>query len=222
MNAWRAMLASAAVGGVSGAGLAQDFEMYLVAPEQVFGPAGTAYEVEVWGRFSGASWIDGTSAMAGFGIDIIATGGRDLVSDVSTALVWNPIVLYEHGFPVGPDLVGVRGGQLANLFGFLNPDVDLSNPIHLFTFEVTIADGSGRVEYAPMNPAADGGLSFYPDSTEGASIIAPNDPGTTLALTGARTWINTPGPGVLVSIGLAGAVAVRRDRPATAYTNRAR
>ncbi len=210
MTKWRAMVAMAAVGTAAGAGWAQDFEIYLVAPSQVVGPGGTTYTVEVWGQVSGGGWIDGSSAMAVFGIDIIATGGRALVSDVSSALDGSPIVLYENGVPVGPDLVGVRGGQLANLFGFLNPNIDLSNPIRLFSFEVTVTGEYGLIEYTPMNPAAIGGLSFYPDSTQSESIIAPNDAGTTLTLTGVQTWINVPGPGTVALLATAMLFVPRR------------
>lgn len=203
----------AVIVGMVGSGLAQDFEILLVTPPDVVGPPGTTYEVEVWGQFSGGAWVDGASALAAFGIDIICTGGRSLVSAVSSGWQWNnPIVLYDNGFPTGPDLLGVRGGQLANLFGFLNPNIDLSNPIQLFSFDVTITGEVGVIEYTPMNPAAEGGLSFYPDSTEGASIIAPNDPGTTLTLTGVRTLINVPGCGTFGVLGWLSVPATKRRR----------
>lgn len=213
MRKAQASLLVAIVGGVVGTGWAQDFEMYLVAPHLVSGPAGTSYTVEVWGQFSGGAWVDGTSALAGFGIDIIATGGRLLVDSVTPGYnTGGGITLSEAGFNVGPDLLGVRGGQLANLFGFLNPNIDMSNPIQLFTFDVTITGEAGVIEYTPMNPAAEGGLSFYPISTDGASIAAPNDAGTTLTLTGARTIVNVPGSGGLVvgSMALVGAMRRRR------------
>lgn len=197
------LMAFTAACGLAGSAMAQDFEIFLVAPDEVF----SAYTVEVWGQVAGPGWFDGTSAVAGFGIDIIATQGGGLVSSVTTAHnSGGGITLSDAGFPPGggPDLLGVRGGQLANLFGFLNPNIDLSNPILLFTFDVTLTSEFGIVEYTPSNPPPTGGLSFYPDSTQGTSVIAPNDPGTTLTLTGVRTLVNTPAAGPLALIAMAG------------------
>ncbi|MCL4222554.1 MAG: hypothetical protein KJZ65_14435 [Phycisphaerales bacterium] len=162
----------------------------------------STYEVEAWGRVTGDEWMYGVSAIAQFGIDVIQTGYAGMVSSVSTAYHWGGgIVLDNGGTPIGPDLVGVRGGQLANLFGFLNPDIDLSNPILLFTFEVTLNGEEGVSTYTPTNPAPQGGLSFYPDSTQGQSIVAPNDAGTTLTLFGATTSV-LPAPGAAVLLGV--------------------
>lgn len=213
MKRLRTKVAVAAVGGFAGAGLGQDFEIYLVAPQWLTALPSATYTVEVWGRVTGEAWIDGVSAIASFGIDIFATRGRNLVNSVRTAQGGGGgIVLTTSGVPAGPDLLGVSGGQLANLFGFLNPNIDLSNPIRLFTFEVTVTgDWLDVVEYTPMNPAANGGLGFYPDSTVGTTIIAPNDAGTTLTLTGARSTIISPSPGTGVVLGTA-LLFVRRRR----------
>lgn len=192
---------------------AQTFEIYLVAPAIVAGPPGTTYSIDVWGQVTGEPWVDGISAIASFGIDIIAESGSSHVQSVSTGhYSGGGIILDNSGLPTGPDLLDVRGGQLANLFGFLNPNIDLRNPIKLFTFEVTLALGYGMLTYMPMNPAAEGGLSFYPVSTEGATIVAPNDPGTTLTFTGATTWVFVPAPGAPALIGVLAALGRKRLR----------
>ncbi|MBX3323732.1 MAG: PEP-CTERM sorting domain-containing protein [Phycisphaeraceae bacterium] len=112
------------------------------------------------------------------------------------------------GTASGRSLVGVIGGQLANLFGFLNPDVDMSNPILLFSFQVR-AMFEGQAIYTPGQPHPEGALSYYPDATMGPSINS-NMPGTTLTLIGAKTRI-IPAPASLALLGL-GAMAARRRR----------
>ncbi|GAB4384691.1 MAG: hypothetical protein Kow0022_08020 [Phycisphaerales bacterium] len=201
--------ALAAVAGIAVAATAQDFEIYMVAPATA--NPGDTYTVEVWGSISGGAWVDGTSAVAGFGIDAVAADGAAGVASIGNQV----FEAWASGFATpgtvsGADLVGSSGGQLANLFGFLNPSIDMSNPIRLFTFDVTVADGfAGTITYTPANPNPNGGLSFYPVSTDGASIIAPNDQGTTLTLTGASTTV-VPAPASLALLGLGGLVARRR------------
>lgn len=201
-------IALAVVAGLAAAATAQDFEISMVAPESV--APNSTYTVEVWGSVSGGSWVDGTSAMAGFGIDAIATAGADLVSTNAGSV----ITTWADGFGTdgtvnGADLLGTSGGQLANLFGILNPGIDMSNPILLFTFDVSVGGEAGSITYTPANPNPNGGLSYYPVSTDGASVIAPNDPGTTLTLTGATTRV-IPAPATLALLGLGGLVARRR------------
>jgi hypothetical protein len=196
---------------MAAAASAQDFEIYTVAPTEV--APGATYTVEVWGSVSGGTWVQGTSAFAGFGIDMIATEGAAGVGNNSGSA----IETWANGFGTdgtvnGADLTGTSGGQLANLFGFLNPGINLSNPIKLFSFDVTVAAGFfGTITYTPGNPNPNGGLSFYPNSQDGASVIAPNDSSTTLALTGASTRI-IPAPASLALLGLGGMVAGRRRR----------
>ncbi len=201
-------IAIAVVAGLAAAASAQDFEISMVAPESVM--TDSTYTVEVWGSVTGGSWVDGFSAMAGFGIDAIATEGAGLV----TANGGSVITDWASGFGTdgtvsGADLLGTSGGQLANLFGILNPAIDMSNPILLFTFDVTVGSTAGSVTYTPANPNVNGALSYYPDSQDGASVIAPNDQGTTLTLLGATTRV-VPAPASLALLGLGGLVARRR------------
>jgi hypothetical protein len=206
-------IAVATVSSLAGGALAQDFEIALVAPMTV--GMGETYTVEAWGSVTGDPWVDGTSAMAGFGFDVIGSGNA---ASISTAT----FPLWSRGFSVegtvdGISVHGVSGGQLANLFGTLNPNLSLSNPILLFTVEVTAAEMRGVITYTPENLNINGGLSFYPDSTDGVSIIAPNDPGTTLTLAGVTTRV-VPAPATLGLIGLTGLAAGRR-REATLKTD---
>jgi MYXO-CTERM domain-containing protein len=201
-------IAIAVVAGLAAAASAQDFEISMVAPESV--ATNSTYTVEVWGTVSGGSWVDGVSAMAGFGIDAIATEGASLV----TANGGSVLSGWASGFGTdgtvnGADLEGTSGGQLANLFGILNPGIDMNNPILLFTFDVSVGAAGGSVTYTPANPNVNGGLSYYPDSEDGASVIAPNDSGTTLSLVGATTRV-VPAPASLALLGLGGLVARRR------------
>ncbi len=199
------LFAIAAVAGLAGASMAGGFTVYAVAPAVV--NPGDTYTVEFWAEFSDARFINGVSATAGFGLDALGTGD---VASVSNANI-NPSLLFgsNAGVVNGNNVQGVIGGQLANLFGFLNPNINMSNPIMLFSVDVTAGAG-GLITYTAGNPNVNGGLSFYPNSTDGASIIAPNTPGTTLNFIGASTFV-VPAPASLALLGL-GAMAARRRR----------
>lgn len=207
-GAWAVAVAAVATGGGSLAS-AQDFDIYLMMPQWVIG--GESFTVEVWGQISGGTWVDDTSAMAGFGVDVLNTGGAMFVNSIGGSV----IAPWAAGFGTdgtisGIDLVGTSGGQLANLFGILNPGIDMSNPILLFTFDVhTLAGPQGLLTYTPGNPNPNGGLSFYPISTDGASVIAPNDVGTTLTFYGATIWV-VPEPSTLALLAVGGAIMLRR------------
>lgn len=181
--------------------LGQVFTIWAEAPEAV--NPGETYTVEFWGSVEGDPWVDGESAIAGFGISAIATEGSGLVVMNHGSVISDWAAGFgTDGTVVGPDLFDVSGGQIASFFGDgYYPDT--SNPILLFTFDVTVGNTAGAVTYTPNNPNPNGGLSFYPDGNDGASIIAPNDPGTTLLLEGATTRV-IPAPATLglVFIGL--------------------
>jgi hypothetical protein len=186
----------------------QVFTIWAEAPGAV-GP-GETFTVAFWGSVESDLWIDGQSAMAGFGIDALGEGA---IAGVTEADVASWAAEYAApGVVLGDDVVGISGGQLHSPF-FESPPFDLSNPILLFTIAVT-AGQAGSIAYTPGNPNPNGGLSFYPDEDEGASIIAPNDAGTALVLEGATTRI-VPAPmtlGPLLAGGFA-AVTTRRRTP---------
>jgi hypothetical protein len=198
------VFAIAAVVALAGAATAQDFTISASAPASV--NPGETYTVQFWGAVSGSTFVDGTSAIAGFGVDAMGSGS---VGSVTAATVAG----WAAGFGVagvvnGANVEGISGGQLANLFGILNPAIDLSNPIMLFSIDVTAGAG-GSVTYVAGNPNVNGGLSFYPDSEDGASVVAPNDNGTTLTMVSATTQI-VPAPASIALLGLGGLVARRR------------
>jgi hypothetical protein len=148
----------------------------------------------VFAQWDSPAFIDGLSATAGFGFDIVTAYGLDNVASMSNLQYAD----WAAGFGVGPDytdtsILNISGGQLANLFGILNPGINMNNPIELFTFDVTWSSGPlGVTEIATSNPNINGGLSFYPDSQDGASIIAPNDPDTELVM-GSIIFFPAPG-----------------------------
>lgn len=199
-------IALAVVAGLAAAATAQDMTISMVAPESV--NTGETYTVELWGSVSGGNWVQGTSAMAGFGIGATTDDDALVASITSSTIADWALGFGTNGTVVGADLMGTSGGQIANVFN-LNPGIDLSNPILLFTFDVTAGDTAGTVTYTPSDPNPNGALSYYPVSTAGASVIAPNTAGTNLILTGASTRI-VPAPASLALIGLGGLVARRR------------
>jgi hypothetical protein len=181
----------------------------IVGPNEYIDHYNT-YTLEVWGQWDSPEFIEGVSAMAGFGFDIVQTVGQEQIVSVGN-LQYAPWAAAFGNVPaiVGNDMLGISSGQLANLFGFLNPDIDLSNPILLFTFEITTGEEHvWNIEFTPTNPNANGGLSFYPDNEDGASIIAPNDADTSLTMNSWAYFI--PSPGSVVPLLLLAAVRRRR------------
>lgn len=184
--------------GTAGAQATHQAEIYMIGPSEVM--SNTTYTVEAWGRWDSPLFVQDISAMAGFGIDAINTFGGDQIASVGNV----QIAQWALGFGVPGDIIdlsvrGISGGQLANLFGFLNPFIDMRNPIMLFSFEFTTADVPiTHIGFAPANPNPNGGLSFYPLSMDGASTIAPNHPDSSLTLTGWEYVVPSPaGMGVL-------------------------
>jgi len=183
----------------------QVFTIWAEAPEAV--DPGETFSVEFWASVEGEPWEDGVSAFAGFGIDAIGSG--DVVSVTAAVLEDWAAGFGTQGSINGINVEGVSGGQIANVFDCLNPNINMNNPIRLFSIEVMAGLG-GSIAYTPANPNINGGLSFYPNSQDGASIVAPNDPGTTLEFFGATTRI-VPAPAALGVFGFA-TLATRRRR----------
>lgn len=197
--------------GTAGAQATHHAEIFMVGPSEVM--RNSTYTLEVWGRFDSPWFVEGTSAIAGFGIGMGATTGFEQLASISNVQIapwaggfgWPGIIL---GLAIVDG--GVSGGQLANLFGFLNPNINMSNPILLYTVDFTTGDVPiTHIGFAPQDPNVNGGLSFYPISTDGASIIAPNHPDSSLTLTGWEYFVPSPGAGVLA---LAGPMVFRRRR----------
>jgi hypothetical protein len=173
--------------------------IWIEGPDEVL-ESNTTYTLEIWGRIESPAFITGDSAIAGFGIDIRNTAGRDQIDSISNIQIAD----WAAGFGTDGtiqiiDLLNTSGGQLANLWGILNPNIDMRNPIPLFTFDFTTASGPvTNLEFTPVDPNVNGGLSFYPDNEDGASIITPNDADSSLTLT---PWTyQVPGPGSLAPL----------------------
>jgi len=75
------------------------------------------------------------------------------------------------GAPFVNELERVVGGQLVNVFN-LNPDIDQSTTLTLFTTELTIDDAAphGSQVTVDANAAAGAGIVLFEDATSGASI----------------------------------------------------
>lgn len=186
--------------------------VWLEGPEGVLAP-NTTYTMEAWGRWESPLFIDGFSAMAGFGFDVINTAGSGTqVASVSNVqfFLWDGL-WGTQGTIVGTNITGISGGQIPNP-GIVPiwPFMDLRNPIPLFTFTFITADAPiVHLGFEPMRPHPMGGLSFYPNATDGASIIAPNDEGTALHMIGWEYVV--PSPSSWVAVGLM-MLAGRRGR----------
>lgn len=125
--------------------------------------------------------LPGAGAFGGFGLDLTATSGA--VAGFTAASI-NP-VLGLGSLPGTPNeassLNRVVGGQLMNVFG-LNPDVDQSTSLTLFSTVLTIdpdaENGSSVVVSASSSNGA--GIVLYNDITSGASLRLPGATGTKL------------------------------------------
>jgi len=197
-------LASAASGQATHMG-----EIFITGPADA-PTVGETYTMEVWGRFTSPDFVQGVSAIAGFGIDIGLTGDSDPIASIGNVHISDWASGFgQTGTVDGSTLRGVSGGQLANVFN-LNPSINLDNPILLFTFDFT-AQPYTHIGFTPMNPNPNGGLSFYPVSTAGASVTVPNNPDSSLTLSEFHYFV--PAPGSLAIFTMAfGSMAHRRRR----------
>ncbi|MCA9298566.1 MAG: hypothetical protein KDA28_05840 [Phycisphaerales bacterium] len=158
--------------------------------------------VEVWATWTGI--FDGApSALAGFGLDlgIEANHAGSVITGDATL---NPSLLLGSSAGVFTDtsLHDVKGGQLANLFGFANPGINLDHPIPLFTFPMTLglSQVGDWVEISVTDVNPNGGVVVYPNNEFGATVAAPND----IPLHRRTTRIMlVPGPSVMALFSIA-------------------
>ena len=106
-------------------------------------------------------------ALAGFGLDLDVLAGQDLLGELSEATL-NP-TLTAGALAGTPSLAGIEravGGQVPN-FEDLNPQLDSSPTIDLFTAELTIDPGAqeGTVTLS-VDVAENGGIVIYPDAND--------------------------------------------------------
>jgi hypothetical protein len=120
-------------------------------------------------------------AIAGYGLDVAATAGASAVSGFAPAASPSLTLGTVAGTPGPGVLTRVVGGQLANVFS-LNPGIDTSTTLTLFTTDVTIDPGAtpGTTVTIDVTPITGGGVLLYPDTTAGTSVRAPADGGTSL------------------------------------------
>ncbi|MBX3323734.1 MAG: hypothetical protein KF757_12165 [Phycisphaeraceae bacterium] len=208
MNAQRALIAFA--GAVISSGAVADphvFTIYAQAPATAL--PGETITVEIWGQVHSPLWVQGTSMVAGFGIDVLGTGA---ISNVAMGeFAWWAERFGTNGTVSGTNVLGTSGGQLWLLFGdcWFPPCWEYGNPVLLFTIEAR-AGLEGSMTFTPANPNINGGMSFYPVDTDGASIVGPNDAGTSLHTISATTIIIPTPATVLVGAGAAILLSRRR------------
>lgn len=175
--------------------------MWIEGPSEVLAP-NTTYTLEVWARFESPAWVGGVSMIAGFGSDILNVGGGSFVSGVSNVRFEEWAVVFGNvGEIDGNDIIRISGGQRPG--GWVDPPDSPPPPpeeslTRLYTFDFTTGTGPlGAISFAPANPNPNGGLSFYPAWTNGASMVFPNTPGTALHFDG---WTSTvPSPGAIAA-----------------------
>ncbi len=203
----RTLLTAACCGALAASAGAQAVHhgyVWLEGPDGALEPD-TTYTIEAWARWESPLFVQGLSAMGGFGVDVINTTGAN-TTVIAVENVRFPAWAAQYaslGGIIGTDLHGVSGGQgPSNPFNPVITDFDLSNPILLFTFDFTTADtGIDGIVFRPMHPNPNGGLSFYPSWAEGVTIVAPNHPDTGSHFSGWEYWVPSPGGGAL-AVGL--------------------
>ncbi|MEL6740533.1 MAG: hypothetical protein AAFP26_07760 [Planctomycetota bacterium] len=197
------VVASGALGLAAQGAAAQAFAIEVRAPEQVF--AADRFVVEVWGLYD-AGGAD--SALAGFTGDAIAVQGQEGVASVGGVAGGAPgdsgegLAVYPGyvGFAEtvqadGADVVGAQGGQLANLFGQLNPGIETGNEALLFSFEVETAAGfEGTISYTLENDTALASLVWFPDGELGATVSSD---AAGVRVLDSATVVVIPAPGMV-------------------------
>jgi len=182
--------------------------IWVEGPDEALAP-NTTYTLEVWGGVESPLFVHGTSMMAGFGIDILNTGGGDSVASVSNVRIAEWARAFgTTGSIQGNDIIGVSGGQMPQDFPMDPPE--LRNPIELFSFDLTTAGGPlGQISFAPANPHPFGGLSFYTHWWSGLMLIIPNQEGSELHFGGWTSTVPSPGSGLTLVLAC---ISFRRSR----------
>ena len=166
----------------AGSVLAQDVTLTVQGPASA--NPGDVVTVEVVASVTG---LPVGGAIGGYGLDLDLTNGSFLVQTISGATsdpVFGVGVL--PGTATSRSLVRAVGGQLPNVSG-LNPGVDRSATLSLFTADLTIdpAETAGLLEVSARVPVigiGGGGVLLFPDASVGTSIIAPTSAGTSLSV----------------------------------------
>ena len=195
-------IAIAAVAGIASAATAQSISV-TAAPSTI--NPGESYTVTITADSTGVVPSgDNGVAFAGFGLTISVDNGVIGLADGDTSSL-NQSYLFGAGVTGNGDgSFEIVGGQTANLFGLLNPGIDLSTSVQIISFEVTgAAEGFSTVSVATTD-GRDFGAAWYPDSQAGASVE--------LQVSESATVEIVPTPAAVGLLGLGGLVAARRRR----------
>jgi hypothetical protein len=197
-----------ALAALPGVALAQTFTLTLQTSHGVVLPGDSA-TISVYGSWAGITPGPNGSAVAGFSLDVLASGAPASLSIASAATVNAPLADFgvATGSPSGADLLGVMGVQFP---GIIDPVLDPSNPILLFTFQVH-AFGLGTLTYTAGPAGALGdALTVYTDAFSGAFLPAPSSAQPEYHF-GSVSLLVVPAPAGLGILGL-GVLPWRRRR----------
>ncbi len=171
------ILAAAIAAAAAGPAFAQTVTVSVQGPATA--QPGEVVQLSVYAE---APDLPVAGAFAGYGLDLDVTAGASAVTGLSAAT--SPVLTLGTlpGTPGADSLTRAVGGQLSNLFS-LNPSVDQSSPILLFTTDLTIDPSapSNTDVTIEASASANGGVVIYPDVTLGGNVTAPDDPGTSLS-----------------------------------------
>jgi hypothetical protein len=139
--------------------------------------------------------LPSSGAIAGYGLDLSVTAGSSAVTGLSPAI--SPVLVLgtQPGTPGTSTLQRAVGGQLSNLFG-LNPAIDQSSKILLYTTDLSIdaGAGSGTEITLEASNSSNGGVIIYPDVAAGSNYVAGEEPGSSVSFVPLTiTLAPTPG-----------------------------
>ena len=173
------LLSCIAVCALGAPALAQSISVDVQGPTSA--SPGDVVTVSVVATVTG---LPSSGAIAGFGLDLDVTTGASLISNISTATVPTLTTGVVNGSADADSLDRVVGGQVSNIFG-INPSVDQSTTLTLFTTELTVDPSATTGTVTVAASIADTGRSgivLYPDIASGASVET-GDPGVSVSFT---------------------------------------
>ena len=186
---------------------AQQYTVSLSGPDTV--NAGDSFTVSVYASWDGVAAAG--DALASFGQIVTAVSGGDYAT-ITSVSVNTPF----QGFDTtsySASALDVNAGQLANLFGVLNPAIDMSRPIELYSFNVTVAGNAPTGTEISYDITASNSLpviSVFPDAFDGITVSSDiGDQGLTINRS-LTTVVPAPGTLAIASTGLLAAARRRR------------
>ncbi|MEM9083557.1 MAG: hypothetical protein AAGB34_08175 [Planctomycetota bacterium] len=173
------VLTIAALTAAAGFASAQAVEV-AVTTNDTPAPGGTI-TVDVTANMTGFS---GTPAFAGYGLDLDVTAGTAGAAGFSTATSGASLQIGTLAGTVDgtTGLDRAVGGQVSNIFN-VNPSVDTSSSVLLFSADFTIDAGCTEQITIGASVASNGGVVVYPDANAGTNVFAGESGGPTLSFT---------------------------------------